>query len=320
MDFSTAFNIKQAIAAAFFKTFQSAKRIISFNPAISPVGANLQKTMLANMNGVGISQKPNGENFIKVLTRDKLKLSPASLSKYYGMQARDIIIEQTGPIKFRTLTNHHRPPYPGISVAHYRVTAGTLGCFVQDDKKKIYILSNNHVLANSNRGKFKDPILQPGIMDGGKRTKDIIAELSYLVDIDRSAPNRMDAAIAEVLPELKPQYTVGLKNRISGTADVVNGMKVEKFGRSTGHTKGKVTTRNLDIQVDFDGKQIDFQDQFEVKGNRGAMFCDAGDSGALIFQKDTLKAVGLLFAGTDDGTTFASPIDEVLDTFSVKIL
>jgi hypothetical protein len=320
MDFSTAINIKQAIAAAFFKTFQSAKRIISFNPVISPVGANLQKTMQAHVNGVGIGEKLNGENFIKVLTRDKLKLSPASLSKYYGMPAKDIVIEQAGPIKFRVADHHHRPPFPGISVAHYRVTAGTLGCFVEDSKKKIYILSNNHVLANSNRGKFRDPILQPGLMDGGKRTRDMIAELSYLVDIDRSGPNRMDAAIAELLPELKPDYAVGLKSRISGTTDVINGMKVEKFGRSTGHTKGKVITRNLDIQVDFDGRPIDFQDQFEVKGNRGAMFCDAGDSGALIFQKDTLKAVGLLFAGTDDGTTFATPIEEVLDTFSVKIL
>ena len=50
------------------------------------------------------------------------------------------------------------------------------------------------------------------------------------------------------------------------------------------------------------------------------MFCDAGDSGALILEQHTLNAVGLLFAGTDDGTTFATPIKEVLTELSVKIL
>jgi hypothetical protein len=319
MDFSTALNIKQAIASVFFKTIRSAKRIISFSPSISPAGSHIQQELMQKVNGVGIGQKPNGESFVKVLTRDKLGLRPAALSKFYGMPAADIVIEETGLIKLRTPTGLHRPAFPGISVAHYRVTAGTLGCFVEDEKKKIYILSNNHVLANTNRGKYKDAILQPGLMDGGRKTKDMIAELSYLVELDRSGPNRMDAAIAAVLPDMKYDLSFG-KKKISGTADPVNGMKVEKLGRSTGHTKGRITTRNLDIQVDFDGKAVDFIDQFEIKGNRGTMFCDAGDSGALVYEKDTMKAVGLLFAGTDDGTSFATPINEVLDTFSVRIL
>jgi|SRR6218665_866749 len=319
MDFSTALNIKQAIASVFLKTIKSAKRIISFSPSVSPTGSSLQKSLMESVNGVGIGQKSNGDSFVKVLTRDKLRLTPSALSKFYGMPAADIVIEETGLIKFRTPAGLHRPAFPGISIAHYKVTAGTLGCFVEDEKKKIYILSNNHVLANSNRGKYKDEILQPGLMDGGKKTKDIIAELSYLVELERSGLNRMDAAIAEVLPEMKYDFAFG-KKKINGVIDPVNGMKVEKLGRSTGHTRGRITTRNLDIQVDFDGKAVDFIDQFEVKGNRGTMFCDAGDSGALIYQKDTMQAVGLLFAGTDDGTTFATPIGEVLDTFSVRIL
>ncbi len=319
MDFSTALNIKQTISAAFLRTIRSAKRIISFSSSLTPIGSNVQKSLLESVNGVGIGQKANGESFVKVLTRDKLKLSSSVLSKYYGMPASAIMIEQAGVIKLRTPTGLHRPPFPGISVAHYKVTAGTLGCFVQDEKKKIYILSNNHVLANSNKGKYRDPILQPGLMDGGKRTKDIIAELSYLVELDRAGANRMDAAIAEVLPGVPHEYAFGKKN-VTGMAEPFNGMKVEKLGRSTGHTKGRVTTRNLDIQVDFDGKAVEFIDQFEIKGNRGTMFCDSGDSGALVYQKDTMNAVGLLFAGTDDGTTFATPISEVLGAFSVRIL
>ncbi len=319
MDFSTALDIKRTISAAFLRTIRSAKRIISFNSSITPIGSTVQQSLLANVNGVGIGQKANGESFVKVLTRDKIKLSPSVLSKYYGMPATGIVIEEAGLIKLRTPTGFHRPPFPGISVAHYRVTAGTLGCFVQDEKKKIYILSNNHVLANSNKGKYKDPILQPGLMDGGKRSRDVIAQLSYLVELDTSGQNRMDAAIAEVMPGLMHEYAFG-KKKIAGIVEPVNGMKVEKLGRSTGLTKGRVTTRNLDIQVDFGGKAVEFIDQFEVKGNRGTMFCDSGDSGALVYEKDTMNAVGLLFAGTDDGTTFATPISEVLNTFSVNIL
>lgn len=319
MDFTTALHIKETIASVFLKTIRTAKKIFTLNPSVPPLAINVQQSLLRNVNGVGIAQKQNGENYIKVLTRDKLKLTPTALSKFYGMPATDIVIEHAGLIKLRSPTACHRPPFPGISVGHYRVTAGTLGCFVQDDKKNIYVLSNNHVLANSNRGKYKDAILQPGILDGGRRTRDMIAQLSYLVELERSGLNRMDAAIAEIVPELKYNVNFGRK-KINGTAAPGNGMKVEKYGRTTGHTKGRITTRNLDIQVDFDGKTVEFIDQFEVKGNRGTMFCDAGDSGALIYEKDTMKAVGLLFAGTDDGTTFATPINEVLDTFSVKIL
>ncbi len=38
---------------------------------------------------------------------------------------------------------------PGGSCGHYNISAGTLGGFVEDEDN-YYILSNNHVLANSN--------------------------------------------------------------------------------------------------------------------------------------------------------------------------
>lgn len=180
-------------------------------------------------------------------------------------------------------------------------------------------MSNNHVLANTNKGKFKDSILQPGNLDGGKKS-DKIAELSYLVELQFSRPNKMDASIAEITQDVEPIFPINKMKKISGTVNPKNKMKVEKFGRTTGHTKGKITTRNLDINVEFDGVEIEFEDQFEIKGNNGRMFCDGGDSGSLIFESNSLKAVGLLFAGTDDGTTFASPIKDILNEFSVKIL
>lgn len=321
MDLNSAIQMKNAISSTFLTHSAPAAMTISFANADRSMGsAQIQRDILADINAVGVSEKQNGEHFIKVLTRKKTGLTPRRLSAHFGVSTSDIHIQHAGQIRFKMPTNNHRPPFPGISIGHFKVTAGTLGCFVKDSANKIYILSNNHVLANSNKAKISDVILQPGKLDGGRKAKDVIAMLSDFKVIEFNKPNNMDAAIAEIVDELDPIYLINQKNKIKSSVLPQNGMKVEKFGRTTGHTKGRITTRNLDLKVDFDGKDIEFQDQFEIKGNNGSMFCDGGDSGSLIFEKDTFKAVGLLFAGTEDGTTFATPIKQVLKQLSVKIL
>jgi len=87
-----------------------------------------------------------------------------------------------------------RPAPPGVSIGHYAITAGTFGAVVTDNKGvgKL-ILSNNHVLANSNAGAIGDPILQPGPYDGGKNPDDQIGYLYRYVPIifegDESPPD-----------------------------------------------------------------------------------------------------------------------------------
>lgn len=79
-----------------------------------------------------------------------------------------------------------RPVIPaGVSIAHYMVTAGTFGTLVYDAGGTAYILSNNHVLANSNDALINDPILQPGATDGGTSSDSVAvlhryAKLSYV--------------------------------------------------------------------------------------------------------------------------------------------
>lgn len=73
-----------------------------------------------------------------------------------------------------------RPAPGGVSVGHFNITAGTLGCWVQKDGQ-LYILSNNHVLANSNSASAGDPVLQPGPADGGQTSEDRVATLSDYV-------------------------------------------------------------------------------------------------------------------------------------------
>jgi hypothetical protein len=75
-----------------------------------------------------------------------------------------------------------RPAPGGVSIGHYRITAGTLCAVVYDKSSgKRLILSNNHVLANSTNGKdhrarIGDAILQPGPIDGGTVEQDTIGK------------------------------------------------------------------------------------------------------------------------------------------------
>ncbi|MEM6530947.1 MAG: hypothetical protein AAF653_21800, partial [Chloroflexota bacterium] len=75
--------------------------------------------------------------------------------------------------------------FAGASMAHYMVGAGTLGIVVRHRTSgERLLLSNNHVLANSNDANIGDAILQPGALDGGSRSTDIVAQL---VDFRRLA-------------------------------------------------------------------------------------------------------------------------------------
>ena len=68
----------------------------------------------------------------------------------------------------QSLTQKRRPCPPGYSVGHPQVSAGTLGAWVhRGPGDEHYILSNNHIIANSNDAVLGDCIRQPGRADGG---------------------------------------------------------------------------------------------------------------------------------------------------------
>ncbi len=104
-----------------------------------------------------------------------------SIPKNMGGVATDVY--PTGPLTvFQDHKGKKRPAPAGVSIGHYAITAGTFGCVVKRNGKRL-ILSNNHVLANSNGAEIGDDILQPGPTDGGSRPDDIIARLLDFVPI-----------------------------------------------------------------------------------------------------------------------------------------
>lgn len=226
---------------------------------------------------------------------------------------------------------NQRPVVAGISVAHRAITAGTLGYFCRslrlgDDPSKVYILSNNHVLANVNQAKTGDDIYQPGPADGGA-AGDHLAELRRFAEIDLEGnPNKVDAAISELLPGVEWRLELCMIGRILGTERGVEGTEVRKHGRTTGYTEGVITDETYDALVGMDHNNPSvvglFQDQIRVETIPPyPAFGLGGDSGSLVVSKAAANAIGLYFAGPPSGGYgIANHIADVLSEMQIELL
>jgi len=94
--------------------------------------------------------------------------------------------------------------------------------------------------------------------------------------------------------------------------DPVEGMRVEKVGRTTRHTKGHIVGRELrPLSVGYEAKTygfngvIRFANVLTIHGEQSE-FSDSGDSGSLVVAVDEqgrpIGAVGLIFAGGPDSS------------------
>ena len=212
-------------------------------------------------------------------------------------------------------TSRVRPVLPAYSVSHPKVTAGTIGCFVYDrEDGKVKLMSNNHVIAASNAGKYGDAILQPGTYDGGRLGRDEIGYLDKYVEI-KYAPyyNDMDVALATIETDYRTEIPqIGF---ITGITAPKKDMRVKKAGRTTGVTESYVMDTNATIKVEgYDGKTAIFRNQMLIV----QPFAEGGDSGALILD-DRNRAVGLLFAGSDE-VAVATPIGRILYALNCDII
>lgn len=211
-----------------------------------------------------------------------------------------------------------RPVPIGVSTGHPAVTAGTIGARVTDGTN-FYALSNSHVYA-PNVASLGDAVIQPGTADGGTASADAIGTLFDFEPINFGGNNTIDAAIA-----LSSKALLGNSTPLDGygtpSSDVVGavlGQNVQKYGRTTGLTRGTITAINFTVNVGYGSGTARFVDQIIVEGIKGPVI-KGGDSGSLLVT-DSGNPVGLLFAGNKNGRmAIANPIGAILSRFNVTI-
>ena len=212
--------------------------------------------------------------------------------------------------------------------------SGTLGSLVQDGNGVHYILSNNHVLARNNRGLAGEKIIQPGLIDQtpacSKNLGDTVADLSDFIPLSfrRTAANRADAAIAQVVPgQVDPSGAILMIGEVSQSiATPAIGMAVKKQGRTTGLTTGTITAVDVTVDIRYQRQCgmtiLPLTARFTGQIMIGSVtFSDAGDSGSLIVEDCSPhpRPVALLFAGSGSNT-LANPIGNVLSGLGVGMV
>ena len=315
---------------------------------------------MQNVVGVGVgyqekSGQQTGEYALVVMVSQKLPLAAlaphAVLPK--NVSGVNIDVVEVGELRaLQSRTSRWRPAPGGVSIGHYKITAGTLGAVVRDRSSgERLILSNNHVIANSNDADPGDLILQPGPIDGGSSADDTIATLERFCPIDfgtepgscdiadtyarfgnifagwlgskhrlntlKSDPlavNLVDAAVAKPNDDSELLEEILDIGNIEGTTSAFLGLSVRKSGRTTRFTTGQVNLINATVEINYGG---DRKARFENQLVTGPM-SQGGDSGSLVVAGDSLQVVGLLFAGSAQSTIF-NPIQAVMDCLEIEI-
>ena len=292
----------------------------------------------ANVNGVGLGVKwvnghPTEQPAILIFVQKKLskrgiinKFSAEELipSEIEGIPT-DVI--EVGIIKKQELKSRMRPLKPGYSVGHRNITAGTIGGFFIDRDGDPIILSNCHVLANENNAKIGDLIYQPGPLDNSadlnyKDWVDPVANLPYFGTLKsfvtlQQNNNTQDSAIAKIHDKIIKSGLIDsiypvVNQPLSGFNIPTVSMQVQKLGRTTGYTTGRIIGTNASFTVGYDFGNAKFNNCVVC-----SVMSKGGDSGAMICDMN-MQGVALLFAGSPK-VTIATPIQPIIDHYGLQL-
>ncbi|MFL9893729.1 chymotrypsin family serine protease [Paraburkholderia sp. RL17-381-BIF-C] len=230
-----------------------------------------------------------------------------------------------------------------ISVGNARA-AGTLGCLLRDAGGQLYGLSNNHVSGSCNYSPTGLPIVAPGILDVSPHNPQPFTigfhdrQLTMLMGdptVVNSQQNQ-DAAIFRITnDQLVSSMQQNFYDSPATALPLRAGMEIEKVGRTSGHTRGRVISQLMgpaDVtygapQYHFNGV-VYFDNMFLVHGI-GDRFSEGGDSGSLVVHTDAAgvrHAVGIVVAGGTDSSapggkvSMIMPITPILALFGMNLV
>lgn len=296
----------------------------------SPIAFGVAPTEKENQFKLAIRLASGYEHLLKSIQRYLPK--PDEVDLVTGVDFRALTLDIASQVISHERTDTDLVLKPGYSCGHYRITAGTLGGFVQDKRGKTLILSNNHVIANCDSCTKGDKILQPGPYDIDKKNPkfDVIGYLSKWVPLSTSRRDGVDAAVAdlsEVVTDVLPHSYDGIGQiKPSVVEDRYEVKNVIKRGRTTKVTTGAVSAFEVDgVRVGYGGgRVITFDGLIEFLSHKPAEipFGQPGDSGSVIFCAETLRPYALLFAGGRDhrgyDRTLANFMPDVMEKLEIR--
>jgi hypothetical protein len=183
------------------------------------------------------------------------------------------------------------------------------------------------VIVDINRAKPGETVIQTGLVDTAvnctQNPGDAVATFTRTIKLNfGGGKNTIDAAIAAVMPGNVNAEILNIGGIASAVATPRLGLTVQKMGRTTCLTEGRIKAVSVNVDVSYSalgGGVAKFVDQIEIAGI-DQTFASAGDSGSLIVTQDSCpRAVALLFAGTSSDAADAGvevPTSATVSPFS----
>jgi hypothetical protein len=253
----------------------------------------------------------------------------------------DEIVPQDGPPGNNHKLQYNLPVPMGVSTGNDNACySGTLGvrAFRNGQSSRVGYITNSHVAsAGSNLcpglAAFSEDQFQRGRLDNGcsltglKKIGDLIQHVPLV--FGNAFENTVDAAFVLSSRSLVSKTILDIGNPSPSILAPALNMAVQKSGRTTGFTRGTITSINVTVTINYNaattcpgGGFAKFVNQMAITGSAGA-FSAGGDSGSLILSttrdsSSRFRPVGLLFAGSST-TTFANRISDVLGALSAAI-
>ncbi len=190
--------------------------------------------------------------------------------------------------------------------------SGTMGAIARDSNNQLLVLSNNHVLAACNHVPVGMPVMAPSNSDArpNKPAPLEIGRHHQIVELRSGEPTlvpcaEVDAAVALVSDSKHVSSWQGDDgdgyDTPSSVGQAVAGLRVKKFGRTTGLTHGTIESlvphrTPLPYKTKNFSAVVWFQNVWTILGDRNEPFALPGDSGSLVVTEDGKESVGLIFA------------------------
>jgi hypothetical protein len=220
------------------------------------------------------------------------------------------------------------------------IGAGTLGLLAMDAAGVLFGVSNNHVTGACNNAMPGLPILAPGPLDATEDACDpfTVGRHARLLPINDGIPENIsidvncDAGAFQITDVDRVTSMQGtLYDTPSLVAEPTPGMIVEKIGRTTGRTRGRIVAVSASpVPVSYNvteyavRKNVYFPRVYIVLGDNEQPFSKPGDSGSLVVSIDAdgnRKSVGLVFAGNEQrALSFILPLPEILQKLQLTIV